>query len=252
MLSRAPSSTLVELFELTERLNRMLGDDYLRALGRITVNFSQLEGYIAFSIWNLLGTDQRLGQICTARTPTAVQLKLLAALARVRMTPPEIEQVDAFVRKAGQAEQDRNTMMHSTWGVGVGVETGSIYRSKESVGRQGYSLSSQRITAQDLEEVAGLIEEAARSGSSVLGATLRYSAPTHSVKLADLALVLAKNVTDETTALSRLGSVTGAVVESEAEFRLAQAHCLAREDEELPKRRAVELLARALHQNGEP
>jgi hypothetical protein len=212
-----------------------LGDDYLRAIGRITVNFSLLETYVSFSIWNLLGTDQRLARACLARTSFQNQLHLLASLARERMTQQEVNQMDGFIKKASDAELQRNEITHSSWGTGIGAETGTVSRSKETIGRRGFSYRYQRVSARDLEKVADLIKEASESGSKMLGMTLGYAVPLHSLTLADLALRLARSDADEPTSISELRSVTGAVTESETEFQLAEAHCLAREGEEAVK-----------------
>jgi hypothetical protein len=228
-----------------------LGDDYLRAIGRITVNFSQLELYVSFSIWNLLGTDQRLARACIARTSFQNQLHLLASLARERMTQQEVNQMDGFIKKASDAELQRNEITHSSWGMGIGAETGTVSRSKETIGRRGFSFRYQRVAARDLERVADLIEEASDSGSKMLGMALDYAAPPYSLTLADLALRLARSGADEPATISQLRSVTGAVTESETEFKLAEAHCLAREGEEVIKQRATELLTRALRHGGD-
>jgi hypothetical protein len=212
-----------------------LGDDYLRAIGRITVNVSQLEAYVSFSIWNLLGTDQRLARACIARTSFQNQLHLLASLARERMTQQEVKQVDEFIKKASDAELKRNDITHSTWGMGIGTETGTVSRSRETISRRGFSYRLQRLTARDLDKVADLIEEASESGSKMLGMTLKCAVPLHSLTLSDLALGLARSGADESTTISQLRSVTGAVTESKTEFKLAEAHCLAREDEEVIK-----------------
>jgi hypothetical protein len=226
-----------------------LGDDYLRAIGRITVNFSQLETYVSFTIWNLLGTDQRLARVCIARTSFQNQLHLLASLARERMTQQEVKQVDEFIKKASDAELQRNDITHSSWGTDIGA--GAVSRSKETIGRRGFSYRFQRVGARDLEKVADLIEEASDSGSKMLGMSLGYAVPVHSLTLADLALRLARSDADEPTSISELRSVTDAVTEGETEFQLAEAHCLARQGEEAVKQRATELLARALRHGGD-
>jgi hypothetical protein len=167
------------------------------------------------------------------------------------MTQQEVNQVDKFIKEASDAELKRNEITHSSWGMGIGVETGTVSRSKETIGRKGFSYRFQRVAARDLEKVADLIEEASDSGSKMLGMTLSYAVPLHSLTLSDLALRLARSSVDEPTAISQLRSVTGAVTESETEFKLAEAHCLAREGEEVIKQRATELLTRALRHGGD-
>ena len=85
-----------------------LPDEYLRALGRVASSFSRLEGLISFSIWNLLGTDQRLAQISTAQVNFRGILDLLASLAKERMTEAEFSDVKKAITESDMAARERN------------------------------------------------------------------------------------------------------------------------------------------------
>jgi hypothetical protein len=56
--------------------------EHMLALGEMTVSFADVEGQISQLIWNLLGDDQKVGQIVTTQLSFRRQLDLLDALFR--------------------------------------------------------------------------------------------------------------------------------------------------------------------------
>lgn len=136
-------------------------DEHFRAIGRITVSFSFLEAMISLFVWSLIGEDQRLGQVITAKLSFRQLLDLLSSLYRYRADNPElIEELDTLVTEAAQAAQRRNLVAHSFWAAGDTHET--ITRVKMTTKRKkGLRLQFGQMSVQDLDEIADFIAEVA-------------------------------------------------------------------------------------------
>jgi hypothetical protein len=226
-----------------------LPDDYLRALGRVSSSFSRLEVLVSFSIWNLLGTDQRLAQICTAQVTFKGLLDLLGSLAKERMTETEFLEIRKAIAASDKAAIERNELAHAVWGVGIGTQAGTVSQSRSRASRKGFSYERRPVTAGDLEGVADRIDATCELAGRAFGATLKYAVPTHSLKLCDVALKLAKDESDEAEAIAQLLSITPAIADDQW-FKLAQSHCLTRYDyDEAIRKRAAKLLSTALDEN---
>lgn len=96
-------------------------DEYLRAIGRITVNFSYLEHVVAFGIISLVSPDQGIGQIITASMSFQQKTATLDALYRYKLTsasvkePSRAEAMKTLMDRANHGSDERNTFMHSAW-----------------------------------------------------------------------------------------------------------------------------------------
>ena len=143
------------------------------------------------------------------------------------------------------AARERNEIAHASWGMGIGTQTGVVSRSRLRTSRKGFSYEHSPITAEDLEGVADRIDATYRLVGRTFRATLKYAAPAHSLKLCDQALRLAVSELGQAEAIGELLTITGATVESEAYFKLAQSHCLTRDPyDEAARKRAAESLSR--------
>lgn len=155
------------------KLQAPVGDEHLRSIGQITVNFSLLELSLCMFIWflNPVGDvwsfeQQRVGQIITARLGFQTLLDLLSSLFRHRIGNPEaIEQLDSLLARASGAYQKRNEVTHSFWAAGATDET--ITRFKMTTKRRkGFKPTSEQMSlkalnsiADDIAIVAGDIQE---------------------------------------------------------------------------------------------
>ncbi len=91
-----------------------INSDY--ALGLITRHFQRLEFYLSIFSWGLMGKDQRIGQTVTAHLSFSKLLTLVDALFRQRTQQPILlEQLNAIVAQAAEAEQRRNRAIHSAY-----------------------------------------------------------------------------------------------------------------------------------------
>jgi hypothetical protein len=91
-----------------------LSDAFLLALGRVTANFSILEGEITFFTCSLISRDQRLGQIITAELSFRARVALLSAAFRHRVQDQTlIDELEALLDRAHHVEEKRNIPLHS-------------------------------------------------------------------------------------------------------------------------------------------
>jgi len=134
--------------------------DHLRAIGRITANFALLELMVSFCVWQLIGSDQRLGQIITAELSFRKLLDLLSSLFRHRVSDPQlIEELNGLIAEAAQAEEKRNLITHSYWAASDTRET--ITRAKMTARRYGgLKHQFEPMSVQDLDDIADFIAAA--------------------------------------------------------------------------------------------
>jgi hypothetical protein len=142
------------------QLYSRVSDAHLIALGRITADFSQLEDELCRLIWHLLDRDERLGQIVTAELPFKGLINLAGALARYRTSnAATLEEVEAALKSAIKVEQERNTIVHSTW-FSHGAEA-EVSRTKLTAKREhGRRVQFEMVTSDAIEQAATHIAEA--------------------------------------------------------------------------------------------
>jgi hypothetical protein len=102
-----------------------LGDPFLRALGRIMVNFAALEAHMDFVISALVGPEQPVGDAVVAELSFRTKCGVLSSLFVLRVTSDGsgdteecLAKMKAFLKKANQLEARRNQITHSAWLIG--------------------------------------------------------------------------------------------------------------------------------------
>lgn len=138
-----------------------LGDEDLRAIGRITANFALLELMMSNCIWLLVSADARIGQIITAELSFRRLLVLFSSLYRHKAsTPQAIDELDALLSRVVQAEEKRNQVTHSIWG--AGHAPGEVARIKATAKqRKGFRIQIEEMTTEDLHDIADFISKVA-------------------------------------------------------------------------------------------
>ena len=98
--------------------------EHLRAIGQVTVNFAMLESAISSFVWGMINTDQMLGQMITAELSFRNLVGLLSSIYKHRINDEErITELERLLNRALYAEEQRNIIAHSSWGVGDKAET---------------------------------------------------------------------------------------------------------------------------------
>jgi hypothetical protein len=143
------------------RLQAPPRDDHLKAIGQITVNFALLESTLAFLVWDLIGSDQRLGQIITAELSFRSIQALASSIFRHKCEHDEqIGELEHLLKRISDAEAKRNQIIHSIWAAGDTAE--KITRIKYTAKiKKGFDVKFEQYTAVHLMEIADEISELA-------------------------------------------------------------------------------------------
>jgi hypothetical protein len=84
-------------------------DDHLQAIGQITVNFALLEHTLVSLVWDLIGSDQRLGQIIIAELPFRSIRVLASAIFRHRCEDDaHVGELEHLLTRMSNVEDKRN------------------------------------------------------------------------------------------------------------------------------------------------
>ncbi len=132
-------------------------ESHLKAIGRVTVNFSVLEMTISSFICTLIGKEPKLGQIITAELSFNNLLQLLSSLYQFRINDPiQIRDLKELLKRASDVEQKRNVIIHSIWGQCDTPE--EMIRMKTTAKRgKGFYCQYEKVNFKDLEAIADTI-----------------------------------------------------------------------------------------------
>lgn len=129
-------------------------EEKLKAIGLIIARFQRLELTIMDFIHYLIDSDinnKPITYILLARTPFKKLVEILVALS-VKQSYSEQENLKYLLTKANQAEEIRNTIVHSVWSWGI--------RSKIKFNKQKQLVfESEDLAADTLQQVATKVYE---------------------------------------------------------------------------------------------
>ena len=133
-----------------------LREDYLKAIGRIVVNFQNVETLLSLCTWSLIGAEQQVGMIITAQLSFSRLCDLFASLVRHRFGSSELtDDSDALMKRAAQLEEKRNAILHSLWVVDEN-QSDKVSRFKITANRlKGLK---QQLPAVDVEELNNIAD----------------------------------------------------------------------------------------------
>lgn len=139
-------------------LQHPVPDEHLKHIGDITVSFAMLESQLQTLAQSLLGSGQRLGQIVTAELSFKALRALTVSLYLQRNGDDEnLEEFRALIKRAADAEEERNRIVHSMWG--AGNDASSITRIKTMAKeRHGIRSHFEDVSATDLSKFAAEIK----------------------------------------------------------------------------------------------
>jgi hypothetical protein len=149
----------------------------LEPIGRVTVNFSMLEGGLKFFISILIGSDQRIGQIITAHQNVRQLIDLLGSLYKFRMRNDSLLTEFEQIRKSLEEANDRrNTLIHSQWA--SGNKPGESTRFKTVArAKKGLLLNLDTISIKDIDELSEFIAKVASDVHELMFKTVTAEAP---------------------------------------------------------------------------
>jgi hypothetical protein len=151
---------------------------FLAAIGAVTIEFATLEHQLHLGIWVMLVGNTRLNEQLTAQIVTAglsfkQSVDLFSALVRRRFPAADGPDLQTLAVRVRQAEEKRNLVVHSTW---IQAEREHVIRMKTTA-RGELQVRSQEMTVADLEDIARQVHTAAED---VLNFCLKLIFPDHS------------------------------------------------------------------------
>lgn len=130
-------------------------DDYLRAIGKITVAMSGLEHEMAFVIGVLISDDLRLGERITAGEPFSNLSNLMAVLFHYRVGDMAANmKFRELLGRMHSACEDRNNVVHGDWIFDEAPTYHMPSRFKVSKKRSSFKISADSQELPDLLEIA--------------------------------------------------------------------------------------------------
>jgi hypothetical protein len=128
----------------------------LLALGRVTVEFQRMEQILVFLIQVLIDPDPRIGRIVTTQLSFQRICDMCLALFLYRTKAEELHhELANLVNRAKEAEQQRNSYVHSWWSIqATNDDTRPVGRFKSRLKKGEWTLDSEIIDAFKLDELA--------------------------------------------------------------------------------------------------
>lgn len=132
-----------------------ISNEHYQAIGKISVAFGQLESNVSFFIWQLIGAEQHVGQMVTAKMSFSRQVDLLSSLFRHRCDDSaKRDEFKRWIVQLSKLEEQRNAILHSLWDR-QSKDAREATRFKITLNRkQGLSHSKEVIKPEQLEEIA--------------------------------------------------------------------------------------------------
>jgi hypothetical protein len=152
----------------------LINRQILEALGRMTVEFQNLEMVLKFMVQALLDPDPAIGHIVTSLLSFHRLCDVSLALFRQRTKDEElILELEAIVKKAIAAEQERNVYVHSWWAIKANDEGRlPVGRLKSRLKKRELVFDSEDIDPKG-DALNALAEEMARVGAATMQLMLK-------------------------------------------------------------------------------
>jgi hypothetical protein len=130
-------------------------DDFLKALGRVWVNFQTLEMDIAFLIWIMISPDTSIGQVVTSQLSFKRLCAVSYSMFRHRFEndhSSSVQRLEALLKESCAIEEERNALIHSIW---FFDQQGTFSRVKFKAGlKHGFKTQDEKKNAAQLNDFA--------------------------------------------------------------------------------------------------
>lgn len=154
--------------------------DLLRALGRLTLNASYLEGVIQLMFARILDNeDLELGERVTADAAFRWLIDHTRALSEHRLSPELHSEVKEWLSECNAAYGRRNAIIHSGHYTHIAA-TGDVQlrRIRATARKPKFTVESSPLDADDVHEAAKSLEEAGLRGLSLMTRVRQEIGPT--------------------------------------------------------------------------
>lgn len=140
-------------------------DSFSAGIGRVVLNFSELESQLSTGIAKCLTLDKTLGRIVTSEISFAVKVHMLSSLIRHlapkrRFNVGNDDPISSWAKISAQcfrAEELRNQVMHSEWSGPYLKDLKAVRRKFTAKAARGLSEHSEIVTSARLLDIADYI-----------------------------------------------------------------------------------------------
>lgn len=140
-------------------------DSFSAGIGRVVLNFSELESQLSAGIANCLSLDQSRGRVVTSELSFRVKVHMLSSLIREllpgrRFNVGRDEPIECWSRISAQcfrAEELRNQVMHSEWSGPYLRDLKAVRRKFSAKASRGLSEHVEIVTSARLLDIADYI-----------------------------------------------------------------------------------------------
>jgi hypothetical protein len=145
---------------------RAFTDAHLTAIGRVALNWANVELRLARALWALAGLDRKFGTCLTAQIPNSARmLDALSALANLRgASNAALRKINKFAERTFGLQEQKNRAVHDTWT----FDPGSTLRWPHTA-RRKVSVDPVPVTTNELEVLAQTIHEHGVALGKLLG-----------------------------------------------------------------------------------
>ncbi|MBL6970934.1 MAG: hypothetical protein ISR63_02320 [Desulfobacterales bacterium] len=136
------------------RMEHVVTPEFLCQIGHIAVSFAVLEDVIDSFAFALINEPQRVCRAITAELPFKnLRALLVSPFIEKNGRTEDFARLKALLNRAGKAEEERNRVFHSGWGIDE-ENMQLVYRSRETAKeKHGLRGEGKEYTIGDLKKV---------------------------------------------------------------------------------------------------
>lgn len=136
-----------------------LDEDFIKAIGRLTLNFAHLEFCFMLFAGSQMGVRQPLNQIVISELSFKQLLHISAAIfKKIETDESLISRFEKILKAAFILEQQRNTLIHSIYGQSINPKI-IIRRKNTAKGKNGFREVEEIVDAESVNKVADKMNE---------------------------------------------------------------------------------------------
>jgi hypothetical protein len=154
--------------------DRDIERELLEGLGRVVINWSAAEAYLAEFLSFLLKADSGAMYVLNQTVASSTQLSWIRTLAKDRFSDPELlGRLDDLFERIDAAREDRNAYVHGVWGTDSEPETALVQTVRLN---RTAIVELELVTRADLDDLADRLAEIVGELDS-LGERLGFAQP---------------------------------------------------------------------------
>ena len=139
---------------------RFIDEEFLKAVGRMTINFAHLEFVISLLCGSNMKTVHPINEIVTSELSFKQLINITLSILKIthETEPGKLTHITNLLKKSFELEQKRNSITHSFYGTSDEVDTKIIRNKITSKGKAGFQRHVELIDAAMVNTLADTME----------------------------------------------------------------------------------------------